>query len=65
MTHSKFKVFFHNEALEQMQQSINYYNTAQKGLGKRFALVVKANAEQLGKNPFYQIKYDDIRCFPL
>jgi hypothetical protein len=61
----KFKVVFHNEALEQLQQSINYYNAAQKGLGKRFALVVKATAGQLDKTPFYQIRYDDICCFPL
>lgn len=65
MIRSKFKVLFHNEALEQLQQSIDFYNTAQKDLGKRFALEVKATAQQLDKNPFYQIRYDDIRCFPL
>lgn len=65
MPHQKFKVVFQNDAYAQLQQSINYYNTKQKGLGKRFAITVKNTAEQLSKNPFYRIRYDDIRCLPL
>lgn len=65
MPRRKFKVVFQNDASVQLQHNINYYNAKQNGLGKRFAITVKSTAEQLAKNPFYQVRYDDIRCLSL
>jgi hypothetical protein len=61
----KFNVFFQNEALIQLQRSIDHYNQQQYGLGKRFASAVKKSARQLESNPFFQIRYDSVRCLPL
>lgn len=61
----KYLVLFQNESLKQLQTSIDYYNDQEHGLGKRFGLTVKKAAKSLEKNPFYQIRYDKIRCLPV
>lgn len=61
----KFTVLFQNEALLHLQKAIDYYNIQQPKLGKRFALIVKKTANQLEINPFFQIRYDNIRCLPV
>jgi hypothetical protein len=61
----KFKVFFQNAALVQLQSSIDHYNQQQAGLGKRFANAVKKSTKQLEDNPFFQLRYDSVRCLPL
>ena len=48
-----------------IQQEINYYNSKQKGLGKRFHSEVKRAFVAIKKNPFYQIRYDNIHCLPV
>ena len=48
-----------------LQKVIDYYNDQQKGLGKRFAKEVFKSSKQLEKNPYFQIRYDDIRCLPI
>jgi hypothetical protein len=39
-------------------------NKRQKGLGKKFYLDFKTCLKALEINPYYQIRYDSIRCFP-
>ncbi len=36
-----------------------------KGLGKRFHDDVKVAFSAIKKNPFFQVRYDDVRCLPL
>lgn len=48
-----------------IQEQIHYYNERQKGLGKRFHNDVKSTFKKIQKNPFYQIRYKNIRCLPL
>lgn len=48
-----------------IQEQIHFYNDKQKGLGKRFHNDVKSTFKSIRKNPFYQIRYKDIRCIPL
>lgn len=58
-------MFFQHETLLQLQLAIDYYNHQQRGLGKRFGLAVKNASKQLEKNPFFQVRYDEIRCLPV
>jgi hypothetical protein len=48
-----------------IQNEINYYNEQQKGLGKKFHSEVKHYFKAIKKKPFYQIRYNNIRCLPL
>ncbi|MFN0049449.1 MAG: hypothetical protein ACKVOU_10025 [Cytophagales bacterium] len=65
MPTKKFAVLFQQEALIHLQTAIDYYNLQQRGLGKRFGLAVQKGAKQLENNPFFQLRYDDIRCLPV
>ena len=60
-----FDVNMHTKALDDILNAFEYYNEQQKGLGKRFVREVDKGVLAISKNPFYQIRYDDIRCFPL
>ena len=60
-----FKLKIEPLAKFDIQTEINYYNTKQKGLGKRFHAEVKTYFDSIKSNPFYQIRYDDIHCLPL
>lgn len=48
-----------------IQEQIDYYNSQQKGLGKRFHNDVKSTFIAIRKNPLFQIRYKNIRCIPL
>ena len=61
----KYKIKIEPEALIDIQDSINWYNEQQKDLGKRFYKEVQEYFNSLKTNPFYAIKYDNIRCLPL
>ena len=60
-----FKLFIEPLAKVDIQSQINYYNSKQKGLGKRFHNEVKTRFSSIKSNPFYQIRYDNIHCLPL
>ncbi len=59
----KFIVKLEPEAYTEIQQAINYYNSQEKGLGKKFYSAVKLSFEALKINPFYEIRYQNKRCF--
>jgi len=50
------------EAKADIQKGIHWYNGKQKGLGKRFHKEVKNCIDRIGKNPFYGIRYNQMRC---
>lgn len=52
-------------AKSDIQINITYYNKIQDGLGKKFHAEIKRNFNAIAKNPYYQIRYDDVRCLPL
>ena len=60
-----FKLKIEPLAKFDIQSEINYYNSKQKGLGKRFHSDVKTCFNAIKINPFYQVRYDDIHCLPL
>jgi len=58
----EYKLFIEPESLNDIQEAVYWYNDRQKGLGKRFFSEVKKKFKTIIKNPFYAVKYDDIRC---
>ncbi len=53
------------QAREDIQQAIDYYNGCQQGLGKRFHSEVKKAFVIIQRSPAFQIRYDDVHCYPL
>ncbi len=60
-----FEIALEKRALQDLEKGVEYYNEQQKGLGKRFSKEVNNSFTVLTKNPFFQIRYDDIRCLPV
>jgi mRNA-degrading endonuclease RelE of RelBE toxin-antitoxin system len=57
-----FTISFDKRAIKDFHENILYYETQQAELGKRFAKSVEKTLEFISKNPYFEIKYDDIRC---
>jgi hypothetical protein len=53
------------EALDDIQQAIDWYNEQQSGLGRTFLAEVQTAISSLKVNPFFQVRYDNVRCLPL
>jgi len=59
----KYKVKIEPEALADIQDITDWYNEAQKGLGKRFQNTTIKQINSLNKDPhIYAIRYKEIRC---
>jgi toxin ParE1/3/4 len=58
-----FTVIFSPFALDDMEQSVDYYEERKTGLGKRFAAELQLTLNAIKSNPFFAtVRYDDIRC---
>ena len=57
-----FTVLIHPEALVDIQQGIDFYNLRKPRLGARFLSAVKATITEIKKNPYYKVRYDNVRC---
>lgn len=60
-----FTIRIEPETGEDIQEGIDWYNEQQTGLGKEFHTAVKVHFNKLQTNPFYQIRYGNVRCLPL
>ena len=60
-----FKVIILPKALSNIQDAVDYYDEQQIGLEERFKNYLNTYIVALQENPFYQIRYDEIRCLPL
>jgi toxin ParE1/3/4 len=58
-------VVFEKQAEKDLQQAIDYYDRQQLGLGEKFWLSAQKHIDSITKNPFFQIRYGEIRCLPL
>lgn len=57
-----YKILIDIDALEDIQNATDWYNTASKGLGTRFQKQVKTQINTLSKNPLaYGIRYSLVR----
>ena len=60
-----FTIKIEPEALEDIQESIDWYNEQQPGLGHEFHSDVKATFKKIKSNPYFQVRYDNVRCIPM
>lgn len=61
----KYSIIIEENALQDIQDAIDYYDEQQFGLGEKFENNIHRSIMAMAKNPFYQVRYDQIRCFPL
>ncbi len=61
----KYKIQIEPEVKIDIQDAITWYNSQQKGLGRKFYSEVKTTFKHLMTNPYFEIRYDNVRCFPL
>lgn len=62
----KYTLSIEPEAIEDIQQAIDYYNSVKSGLGKKFFLQVDNQFNSLRKNPkAFAVRYNSIRCLPI
>jgi toxin ParE1/3/4 len=61
----KFVIIIELEAIQDIQDSINYYNRQQSGLGKKFHAFIKDAFQVLEINPFFKSYKNNIRCMAL
>jgi hypothetical protein len=47
-------------AMQDIQQALDYYEDQEPGLGKQFESTLNDSLLKLEKNPFFQIRYDDV-----
>ena len=60
-----FRVRIRDKAFTDLQDTIDYYNSQQHGLGNRFYTIFEYALEVLKINPYFQIRFDSIRSIPL
>lgn len=60
-----YNVVIEENALNDIQQAIDYYDEQLIGLGEKFENAIHKNIIKLAKNPFFEMRYDNIRCFPI
>ena len=61
----KFTLELDPRAINDIQEAIDYYDEQLIGLGEKFESHLNKYIKALAKNPFYQIRYDNVRCLPL
>ncbi len=60
-----YNLFIDPEAYQDIQKSIDWYNNKKEGLGYEFYDTIDQHFQSLKTNPFYQIRYKNVRCLPL
>lgn len=60
-----FKINLNPNAISDLQAAIDYYEDRLPGLGRKFEKTVDRYFLTISKNPFYQVRYDNVRCLPI
>jgi plasmid stabilization system protein ParE len=60
-----FKLRIRDTAFEDLQIAVDYYSTINPALGERFFGIFENALEILKINPYFQVRFDDIRSLPL
>lgn len=60
-----FEIFIEPEVFKDIQENINWYNEQKLGLGYEFYKVIQNSFKLLKLNPFYKIRYSNVRCLPI
>ena len=60
-----FQIYIEPEVLTDIQESIDWYEQRQTGLGDRFYEELNQFIDTLKLSPWYQVRYENVRCLPL
>jgi toxin ParE1/3/4 len=60
-----FSIVIDPRAIKDIQEAINYYDEQQIGLGAKFEALINKHLSALEKNPYFQIRYANVRCLSL
>lgn len=60
-----FKIVITKEAFIDTFDGIEWYEKQTKGLGKKFYQSIQKRYKTIRQNPYFQIRYADVRCLPL
>ncbi len=60
-----FELTIDRRAIKDIQNAIDYYNELEAGLGKDFSIYLDQKLQSLVEQPFYQVRYKNVRCLPL
>lgn len=60
-----YRIDLHSGVVQDLKHAIDYYDQQQSNLGKKFLNAIDKHFFILSKNPFYQIRYDNVRCLPV
>lgn len=50
---------------DDLKEARDFFNSRKKGLGLQFLKDYRTTLSQLVINPFYEIRYNNVRCLPL
>lgn len=59
----KFKV--EPQVYQEIQDGIDFYNERRNGFGRKFWIEISNTFKLIRKNPYFQIRYANVRCVPL
>lgn len=60
-----YEVIILDGALEDVQEAVYYYESRSVGLGERFESELNDFLLTLETNPYFENRYDEVRCVPL
>lgn len=58
----QFKLLILDEAIDEIQEAIDWYEEQQAGIGKKFYTAINDQVKLLKRTPFFGIRYDQVRC---
>ncbi|MFN5442846.1 MAG: type II toxin-antitoxin system RelE/ParE family toxin [Crocinitomicaceae bacterium] len=61
----KYNLFLDPRAIDDIQSAIDYYNDQSNGLGEKFEKHLNTYILSISKNPFFQVRYDNVHCLPM
>ena len=61
----EFKFKIEPQVYQEIQEGIDFYNGKRKGFGRKFWIEINHNFKIIRKNPYFQIRYANVRCLPL
>lgn len=60
-----WKIAFRSSAKNDIQEAVDYYDGVSSHAGDQFLKQLESAIHALGINPYFQVRYDNIRCIPL
>ncbi len=65
MNNKRYQILIEPDALQDIQNAIDYYDEELAGLGKKFEQALNKLFISLERSPFYAIRYSEVHCLPL